>query len=122
MIATKPAELRMKLKDYLQKAFDGETVIVARPRNENTIIISEEYYNRLMQERRLMAYYMKMKESGMMTEKEDESYSGMILDFFSGKEKMEKRSFKRKRGALSDGFIWIADDFDECSDGWEDYM
>ena len=120
MIATKPAELRMNLKDYLQKAFDGEIVIVSRPRNENTVIISESSYNRLMQERRLMAYYMRLKESGKMTKKDDKSYSGMILDFFSHK---EEKKINRKPGALAKYFVWMADDFDDdFTEGFEEYM
>ncbi len=123
MIATKPAELRMNLKDYLQKAHDGEVVIVSRPRNENTIIISEEKYNRLMQERRLMAYYLKMKESGKMTKNEDKAYLDMMLELFSHREKNGEKKYNRKSGTLSKHLVWIADDFDDdFTEGFEDYI
>ena len=82
MLATKPAELRMNLKDYLQKAYEGETVVVSRPRNENTVIISEDAYNRLMRERRLMTYYIGLKASGIIDDEEEEKLSKVIQGVF----------------------------------------
>lgn len=82
MLTTKPAELRINLKDYLQKAYEGEIVIVSRPRNENTVIISEESYNRLMRERRLMAYYIGLKVSGYIEAEEEEQLANDIQGVF----------------------------------------
>lgn len=66
MIVTKPAELRKNQKEYFEKAYAGETVVVSRPRNENVAIISEQVYRKIMQERRLMLYYFKLKEAGVL--------------------------------------------------------
>lgn len=45
MIATKSVDLRARLKDYLDNAFNGEPVIVSRKNNENVVIVSEREYN-----------------------------------------------------------------------------
>lgn len=47
MIATKPVDLRARLKDYLDTAFEGEPVIVSRKNNRNVVIVSESEYNAL---------------------------------------------------------------------------
>lgn len=39
MIATKPVDLRAKLKNYLDNAFYGEPVIVSRKNNKNVVIV-----------------------------------------------------------------------------------
>lgn len=51
MIATKPIDLRARLKDYLDSAFRGEPVIVSRKNNQNVVIVSEREYNELMKEK-----------------------------------------------------------------------
>ena len=35
MIATKPLDLRSNLKKYMDYAFSGEPVVIARPKNQN---------------------------------------------------------------------------------------
>ena len=45
MIAIKPVDLRARLKDYLDNAFNGEPVIVSRKNNENVVIVLEREYN-----------------------------------------------------------------------------
>ncbi|MBO7356606.1 MAG: hypothetical protein ILP17_00170 [Lachnospiraceae bacterium] len=57
MIVTKPADFRMNQKDFFQKAFEGEPVIISRPRNENVIILSVDEYNSLKMYQRISAYY-----------------------------------------------------------------
>ena len=47
MIATKPVDLRARLKEYFDIAFKGEPVIVSRKNNENVVIISEHEYNEM---------------------------------------------------------------------------
>lgn len=63
MIATKPIDLRAKLKDYLDSAFSGETVIVSRKNNQNVVIVSEREYNELMKAKRNAEYMAKIDES-----------------------------------------------------------
>ena len=48
MIATKPVDLRANLNDYLDNAFNGESVIVSRENNKNFVIISDREYNEFM--------------------------------------------------------------------------
>lgn len=52
MIATKPIDLKEKLKDYLDSAFSGEPVIVSRINNQNVVIVSEREYNELQKAKR----------------------------------------------------------------------
>ncbi len=63
MIATKPVDLRARLKDYLDNAFNGEPVIVSRKNNENVVIVSEREYNELMKAKRNAEYMAKINES-----------------------------------------------------------
>ena len=63
MIATKPVDLRAKLKDYLDSAFSGEPVIVSRKNNQNVVIVSEHEYNELMKAKRNAEYLAKIDES-----------------------------------------------------------
>ena len=61
MIATKPVDLRANLKDYLDNAFNGESVIVSRKNNKNVVIISEREYNELMKSKRNAEYLSKLQ-------------------------------------------------------------
>lgn len=63
MIATKPMDLRARLKDYLDSAFSGEPVIVSRKNNQNVVIVSEREYNELMKAKRNAEYMAKINES-----------------------------------------------------------
>lgn len=63
MIATRPIDLRAKLKDYLDNAFNGEPVIVSRKNNRNVVIVSEREYNDLMKAKRNAEYMAKIEES-----------------------------------------------------------
>ena len=38
------------------------------------------------------------------------------------KAKSDKLVYKRKIGMMKEGFISIAPDFDDCLEGWEDYI
>ena len=51
MIATKPIDLRARLKDYLDNAFN----------NENVVIVSEREYNELMKAKRNAEYMAKLQ-------------------------------------------------------------
>ena len=57
MVVTKPADISKEQKKYFSIAYQGEPVIVSRPRNENVVVISEDEYNRLMTLGRLSAYH-----------------------------------------------------------------
>ena len=61
MIA-KQMEIRSNIKEYFDRAYSGETIIVARKQSRNVVIISEEEYNRLLQAARVGAYASAMKK------------------------------------------------------------
>ncbi len=63
MIAIKPIDLRAKLKDYMDTAFNGEPVIVSRKQNRNVVIVSEHEYNELQKAKRNAEYLAKLDRS-----------------------------------------------------------
>ena len=60
MIVTKVADLRYKQKEYFDKAYDGETVVVSRPKNRNIVIVSEQKYNKLQSDIRILEYAIRL--------------------------------------------------------------
>ena len=52
MIATKPLDLRSNLKKYMDYAFSGEPVVIARPKNENVVMLSEKEYQAMLEKER----------------------------------------------------------------------
>ncbi len=107
MIVTKPADFRAKQKEFFQKAYEGEVVVVSRPRNENTVIINQDAYNRLMQERRIMAYYMGLKKIGKLGKDEEFHMTEIIEKIFNAEiipftPKTEKEYFERIDKSLKD--------------------
>lgn len=63
MIATKPLDLRSNLKKYMDFAFNGEPVVIARPKNENVVMVSEKDYNELMKARQNAEYMERLERS-----------------------------------------------------------
>lgn len=63
MIATRPIDLRKRLKDYLDSAFSGEPVIVSRKNNRNVVIVSEREYNELIKSKQNAEYLAMIDES-----------------------------------------------------------
>lgn len=61
MIATKPIDLRARLKEYLDSAFNGEPVIVSRKDSRNVVIVSEREYNELTRAKRNAEYTAKLQ-------------------------------------------------------------
>lgn len=102
MIATKPVDLRAKLKDYLDNAFYGEPVIVSRKNNKNVVIVSEREYNELMKAKRNAEYLAKIDESIENHKKGDtisftmEELRAMEADDWKPTEKVLE--FERKHG------------------------
>ena len=63
MIATKALDLRSNLKKYMDYAFRGEPVVIARPKNENVVIVSEKEYNELQKAKKNAEYLAKLDKS-----------------------------------------------------------
>ena len=63
MIATKPLDLRSNLKKYMDVAFKGEPVVIARPKNENVVMVSEKDYNELTKAKQNAEYLKRIDRS-----------------------------------------------------------
>lgn len=64
MLAVKSMDVRENFKAFCDKVFNGETVIVSRPKNENIVMISENEYNDMMKAWR-NAEYLAMLDKSM---------------------------------------------------------
>ena len=47
MLAVKRMDVRENFKALCDKVFQGETLIISRPKNENVVMISEKEYNEM---------------------------------------------------------------------------
>lgn len=63
MVLTKPADIRREQKKYFNIAYQGEPVVVTRPRSENVVVISEERYKELITMNRLLAYHNSLSDT-----------------------------------------------------------
>lgn len=64
MISIKSMDLRDNFKVFCDKVFQGETIIVSRPKNENIIMLSEREYNDILKMAR-NAEYLAMLDRGI---------------------------------------------------------
>ena len=64
MLAVKSMDVRDNFKSLCERVFNGETVVVSRPKNENVVILSEAEYNSLIKEKR-NAEYLAMLDKSM---------------------------------------------------------
>ena len=69
MTAVKSIDLRDNFKNFCDKVFRGETIIISRPKNENVVMISEDEYNSL-QKAKHNAEYLAMLEKSFSEAKE----------------------------------------------------
>ena len=49
MKAVKTRDIKNRTKEILDEAAGGETIVVSRPRNQNVVVLSEAYYNKIIQ-------------------------------------------------------------------------
>lgn len=64
MLAVKSMDVRNNFKSLCDKVFDGETLIISRPKNENVVMLSEQEYNEMMKIKR-NADYLAMIDKSM---------------------------------------------------------
>ena len=64
MLAVKSMDVRENFKSFRDKVFNGETLIVSRPKNQNVVMMSEEKYNDIMKSKR-NAEYLNMLDKSM---------------------------------------------------------
>ena len=60
MVAVKATDIKQNFKSICDRVFQGEAMIVSRPRNENVVIISENEYTELQKARRNAEYIQKI--------------------------------------------------------------
>jgi antitoxin YefM len=107
MIATKPVDLRARLKEYLDNASNGGPVIVSRKNNRNVVIVSEREYNELMKAKRNAEYMAKIDGSVRNHEKGDtisftiEELKEMEADDWEPTERILE--FEKKHGIQRNG-------------------
>lgn len=61
--ATVATDLKANLKFYIDKAVNGESVIITRPRKKNAVLIGEEEYNELQRIKKNADYMFKLNTS-----------------------------------------------------------
>lgn len=63
MTATVATDLKANLKFYIDKAVNGDSVIITRPKRKNAVLISEAEYNELQRIKQNAEYMFKMNTS-----------------------------------------------------------
>ena len=64
MLAVRSMDVRDNFKALCDKVFNGETLIISRPKNENIVMLSENEHNELMKAKR-NADYLAMIDKSM---------------------------------------------------------
>ena len=64
MLAVKSMDVRENFKTLCDKVFQGETLIISRPKNENVVMLSEKEYNEMLKAKR-NADYLTMIDKSM---------------------------------------------------------
>lgn len=64
MLAVRSIDVRDNFKALCDKVFNGETLIISRPKNENIVMLSENEYNEMMKAKR-NADYLAMIDKSM---------------------------------------------------------
>lgn len=63
MLAVKSMDVRENFKALCDKVFQGETLIISRPKNENVVMLSEKEYNQMMKTKRNAEYLTMLDKS-----------------------------------------------------------
>lgn len=63
MLVVKSMDVRNNFKEYCDRVFEGETVIVSRRKNENIVMISEKQYNTFLKYQQNAEYLAKLDRS-----------------------------------------------------------
>ena len=63
MLALKATDVKNNFKAVCARVFNGETVMLSRPKNQNVVMLSEKEYNDLAKAKRNLEYYAMLAES-----------------------------------------------------------
>ena len=85
MLAVKSMDLRENFKTLCDKVFNGETLIVSRPKNENIVIISEAEYNEMLKAKH-NAEYLAMLDTSI----EEANKGGFVVKSIDDLEEYER--------------------------------
>ena len=64
MLAVKSMDVRDNFKSLCDKVFNGEVLIISRPKNENVVMLSQNEYNDMLKAKR-NAEYLAMLDKSM---------------------------------------------------------
>lgn len=85
MLAVKSSDVRDNFKKLCDKVFQGETLIISRPKNENIVMVSESEYNDMIKAKQ-NAQYLAMLDKSMAEAEAGEFVAKTI-------EELENRSY-----------------------------
>ncbi|MDR2558572.1 MAG: type II toxin-antitoxin system Phd/YefM family antitoxin [Oscillospiraceae bacterium] len=63
MVALRTVDFRNDFKRVSEIVYSGEKVLIARPKNQNLVVLSEKDYNELEKAKRNAEYLTKLSES-----------------------------------------------------------
>ena len=63
MLAVKSMDVRDNFKMFCDRVFQGETLIVSRPKNENVVMVSEKEYNEMIRAKKNADYLAMLDQS-----------------------------------------------------------
>ena len=69
MLAIKSMDVRNNFKSLCDKVFNGETLVISRPKNENVVMLSESEYNEMLKAKRNAEYLAMLDKSMAEAEK-----------------------------------------------------
>ena len=82
MLAVKSMDVRDNFKSLCDKVFNGETLIISRPKNENIVMLSEAEYNEMMKAKR-NAEYLAMLDKSMAEAEAGGRIGGIRINEYS---------------------------------------
>ena len=63
MLEVKSMDVRDNFKSLCDKVFNGETLIISRPKNENIVMLSENEYNEMLKAKKNADYLTMLDKS-----------------------------------------------------------
>ena len=63
MLAVKSVDVRNNFKGFCDKVYNGETLIVSSPKNENIVMLSETEYNQMLKAMKNADYLESLQKS-----------------------------------------------------------
>ena len=98
MIAIKTVDMRNDFKRISDLVSSGEKVLIARPHNQNLVVLSEKEYNELDKARRNAEYLAKIDESRrQLDEGKTVSFTMAELEAMENMTAAEMQAFAQER-------------------------